>query len=94
MPANIAEQVLPGGVQLAITGKVAMPKSLVIERENLPEVVQGWLKVVGLAEEEVVELIFTEREVLLRRPSDPALRAWARGITDQYDAAFRDLLNL
>ena len=71
-----------------------MPKSLVIERENLPAVVQGWLKAIGLAEAELVELVFTEREVLLRRPSDPGLRAWARGITDQYDSAFRDLLDL
>ena len=71
-----------------------MPKSLVIERENLPVVVQGWLKAIGLADAELVELVFTEREVLLRHPSDPGLRAWARGITDQYDAAFRDLLDL
>ena len=71
-----------------------MPKSLVIERENLPVVVQGWLKAIGLADAELVELVFTEREVLLRHPSDPGLRAWARGITDQYDAAFRGLLDL
>jgi hypothetical protein len=71
-----------------------MPKVIVIERENLPAVVQGWLKVVGLAEADLVELVFTEREVLLRRPSEPGLRAWARGITDQYDAAFKDLLGL
>ena len=71
-----------------------MPKSLIIERENLPTVVQGWLKVVGLEGAEVVELVFTEREVLLRRPSDPGLRSWARGIVDQYDTAFRDLLDL
>ena len=71
-----------------------MPKSLVIERENLPAVVQGWLDAIGLREDDVVELVFTEREVLLRRPSDPGLRDWARGITDQYDRAFKDLLNL
>ena len=71
-----------------------MPKSLVIERENLPVVVQGWLKVVGLEEAELVELVFTEREILLRRPSDPGLRRWAHGITDRYDAAFRELLDL
>ncbi len=71
-----------------------MPKSLVIERENLPAVVQGWLNAIGLAEDETVEVVFTEREVLLRRPSEPSLRAWARGITDQYDRAFKDLLNL
>ena len=69
-----------------------MPTSFVIERENLPPVVQGWLKAIGLAEADLVELVLTEREVLLRRPSDPSLRAWARGITDQYDAAFRELL--
>ncbi len=71
-----------------------MPKSLVIERENLPPVVQGWLDAIGLAEADLVELVFTEREVLLRRPSDPGLRAWARGVTDQYDATFKDLLHL
>lgn len=71
-----------------------MPKTLVIERENLPAVVQGWLKAIGLAEAEVVELVFTERELLLRRASEPGLRAWARSVTDQYDAAFKDLLNL
>ena len=71
-----------------------MPKVLVIERENLPATVQGWLDAIGLAEADLVELVFTEREVLLRRPTDPSLRAWARSITDQYDAAFKDLLNL
>ncbi len=71
-----------------------MPKSLIVERENLPAVVQGWLKAVGLSETDLVELVLTEREVLLRRPSDPRLREWARGVTDQYDAAFRDLLDL
>ena len=71
-----------------------MPKSFVIERENLPAVVQGWLKAIGLADEELVELVFTERELLLRQPSDPALRGWARGIGDQYDATIRDPLDL
>ena len=71
-----------------------MPKTLVIEQENLPQVVRGWLKAVGLSEDDLVELVLTEREVLLRRPSDPSLRAWAKSITDQYDAAFRDLLEL
>ena len=71
-----------------------MPKSLVIEQENLPVVVRGWLKAIGLQDAEVVELVFTEREVLLRRPSDPGLRRWARSITDQYDSAFRNLLDL
>lgn len=71
-----------------------MPKSLLIERENLPVVVQGWLDAIGLAKDDTVELVFTEREVLLRRPSDPGLRAWAQSVTDQYDRAFKDLLNL
>jgi hypothetical protein len=74
--------------------KETMPKTLVIEQENLPQVVRGWLKAVGLSEDDLVELVLTEREVLLRRPSDPSLRAWAKSITDQYDAAFRDLLDL
>ncbi len=71
-----------------------MPKTLIVERENLPAVVQGWLKAVGLSETDMVELVLTEREIVLRRPSEPGLREWARGITDQYDAAFRDLLDL
>jgi hypothetical protein len=73
---------------------MTMPKTLIIERENLPSTVQGWLKAVGLADADLVELVFTEREILLRRPSDPALREWARGITDQYDATFRETLGL
>ncbi len=71
-----------------------MPRSFTIERENLPEVIQGWLRAVGLGEEEVVELIFTEDEILLRRPMSPALRAWARGISDKYDKAFRQIVGL
>lgn len=71
-----------------------MPKSLIVERENLPPVVQGWLKAVGLEEAELVEVVFTERELLLRRPSDPGLRSWTHGIVDRYDSAFRDLLDL
>jgi hypothetical protein len=71
-----------------------MPTSLVIERENLPPVVQGWLKAVKLEDADLVELVFTEREVLLRRPGDPGIRAWAYDVVDKYDAAFRDVLDL
>lgn len=69
-----------------------MPKTLVIERENLPAVVQGWLTAIGLEDAENVELVFTEREVLLRRPSDPKLREWANSVVDQYDKAFKRVL--
>lgn len=71
-----------------------MPRSFTIERENLPEVVQGWLRAVGLGEEELVELIFTEGEVLLRRPMSPELRAWAKGVSDKYDKAFRKIAGI
>lgn len=71
-----------------------MPKSFTIERENLPEVVQGWLKAVSLGDAEMVELIFTEGEVLLRRPASPQLREWAKGVSDRYDRAFRELAGL
>lgn len=71
-----------------------MPRSFNIERENLPSVVQGWLRAVGLGEEETVEIIFTEREVLLRRPMSPHLREWARGVGDKYDRAFREIVGL
>lgn len=71
-----------------------MPRSFTVERENLPEVVQGWLRAVGLAEEEVVEIIFTESEILLRRPMSPQLRDWAKGVGDKYDKAFRQIAGL
>jgi hypothetical protein len=71
-----------------------MPRSLVIERDNLPAVVQGWLDAVGLGKEELVELVFTEGELVLRRPLSPELRQWAEGIVDAYDREFRNLLNL
>lgn len=71
-----------------------MPRSFTIERENLPEVVQGWLRAAKLGDEELVELIFTEREVLLRRPTSQALREWARGVSDRYDKAFRELAGI
>ncbi len=71
-----------------------MPKTLIIERENLPQVVQGWLDVIGLAEADMVELVLTEREVLLRRPTDPKLREWTNSITDEYDKAFKRMLDL
>ncbi len=71
-----------------------MPKTFTIERENLPEVVQGWLRAASLDQSETVELIFTEGEVLLRRPSSPQLREWAQGVADRYDQAFRDLIGL
>lgn len=71
-----------------------MPKALVIERENLPPVVQGWLQAVGLHHEDLIELVFTEREVLLRRPTDPKLRAWANSVVDRYDKAFTQLLGI
>ena len=71
-----------------------MPRSFTVERENLPPVVQGWLKAVGLDNEEVIEIVFTEREVLLRRPMSPHLRAWAKGIVDTYDKTFREIAGL
>ena len=71
-----------------------MPRSFTIERENLHYAVQGWLRAVGLEEEEIVELVFTESEVLLRRPMSPQLRAWARGVGDKYDKTFRELAGL
>lgn len=71
-----------------------MPRSFTVERENLPSVVQGWLRAVGLGDEEVVELVFTEQEVLLRRPMSPQLRAWATSVSDKYDKAFRQLAGL
>lgn len=71
-----------------------MPKALIIERENLPIVVQGWLSAIGLENDETVELVFTEREVLLRRPTDPKLREWTNNVTDEYDKAFKRMLGL
>ena len=71
-----------------------MPRSFTVEKENMPEVVRGWLRAVGLDEEELIELIFTENEVLLRRPTSPQLRAWAKGVSDKYDQAFRELIGL
>ncbi len=71
-----------------------MPKALIIERENLPSVVQGWLRAIGLENDETVELVFTEREVLLRRPTDPKLREWTNNVTDEYDKAFKQMLGL
>lgn len=71
-----------------------MPRSITVERENLPEVVQGWLRAVGLGEEDMVELVFTEQELLLRRPMNPHLRAWASDVSDKYDQAFRQITGL
>jgi hypothetical protein len=73
---------------------LTMPKTFVIERENLPAVVQGWINAIGLEESDSVELVFTEREVLLRRPTDPKLREWAKSVTDQYDKTFKRMLGL
>jgi hypothetical protein len=74
--------------------KSYMPRSFTIESNNLPPVVKGWLKAVGLEGEDLVEIVFTEREVLLRRPLSPELRAWADAVSDTYDKAFRELAGL
>lgn len=71
-----------------------MPRSFTVERENLPDVVQGWMRAVGLEAEELVEIVFTESEVLLRRPMSPQLRKWAKGVGDKYDKTFRELAGL
>lgn len=71
-----------------------MPRSLIIETDNLPPVVQGWLKAIGIEQGEEVELVFTEHELLLRRPINPQLRDWARQTVDRYDRSFRRLLGL
>lgn len=71
-----------------------MPRSFTVERENLPEVVQGWLRAARIDSDELIELIFTDGEVLLRKPASPQLREWARGVSDRYDKAFRELTGL
>lgn len=71
-----------------------MPRSFTVERENLPEVVQGWLRAANLGDLELVELVFTESEILLRRPISPQLREWARGVSDRYDKMFRELTGI
>lgn len=71
-----------------------MPRSFTIERENLPEVVQGWLRAARIDGDELIELVFTDGEVLLRKPASPQLREWARGVGDRYDKAFRELTGL
>ncbi|ABX04317.1 MAG TPA: hypothetical protein DEF47_18695 [Herpetosiphon sp.] len=71
-----------------------MPRSLVIERENLPTVVQGWLDAIGLEHHDTVELVFTEGELVLRKPLSPELRAWAKGVVDAYDREFQSLIGL
>ena len=71
-----------------------MPRSLVIERENLPKVVQGWLDAIGLDAHDTVELVFTEGELVLRKPLSPELRRWAKGVVDSYDREFQELIGL
>ena len=71
-----------------------MPRSFTVERENLPAVVQGWLHAAKLDNNDTVEIIFTDGEVLLRRPASQQLREWASGVADRYDRAFRELTGL
>ncbi|NOK58359.1 MAG: hypothetical protein GFH27_549279n165 [Chloroflexi bacterium AL-W] len=71
-----------------------MPRSFTLEQDNLPDVVKGWLRAAQLDDTELIELIFTDGEVLLRRPASPQLREWSRGVADQYDQAFRELTGL
>ncbi|GIV98411.1 MAG: hypothetical protein KatS3mg057_3068 [Herpetosiphonaceae bacterium] len=72
----------------------SMPRSFVIETDNLPPVVRGWLKAIGLEESDLVELVFTEQELLIRRPLSPQLREWAKATVDRYDKSFRQILGL
>ena len=43
---------------------------------------------------EITERVSAEGEVLLRRPVSPQLREWARGVSDRYDKAFRELAGI
>lgn len=71
-----------------------MPRAIVIERENLPKVVQGWLDAIGLDEHDAVELVFTDGEMVLRKPLPTELREWAKGVVDNYDREFQSLIGL
>lgn len=71
-----------------------MPRAIVIERENLPKVVQGWLDAIGLDEHDAVELVFTDGEMVLRKPLPTELREWARSVVDNYDREFQSLIGL
>ena len=52
-----------------------MPRSFTVERENLPQVVQGWLRAAGLGDDELVEIVFTE----LNDPFDQEQRFLEQG---------------
>ena len=71
-----------------------MPKHFIIETENLPATVKNWLKAANLGDLEQVELVFTDREVLLRKPRSQTLRQWAEPVVEAYDKAFRRLAGL
>jgi len=71
-----------------------MPKSFLVEPENLPHVVRGWLKAANLGDVPEVEIVFTDSEVLIRKPHSESLRKWAEPIVDEYDRAFRRLAGL
>jgi hypothetical protein len=71
-----------------------MPKQLIIEVENLPAAVQGWLKAANLGDLDTVELVFTDREVLLRKPRAAKFVDWVNPVIDEYDKAFRKLAGL
>ncbi|MFM2032749.1 MAG: hypothetical protein RLZZ297_1514 [Chloroflexota bacterium] len=71
-----------------------MPTHFVVEPQNLPAVVRGWLKAANLADEPEVEIVFTDSEVLLRKPHSESLRKWAEPVVDEYDRAFRRLAGL
>ena len=58
-----------------------MPRSFTIERENLPEVVQGWLKAVSLGDEELAR-----RRAAWKAPPAPE-RGWAKLYVDHVQQA-------
>jgi hypothetical protein len=71
-----------------------MPTQFVVEPENLPLLVRGWLKAANLGDEPEVEIVFTDSEVLIRKPHSQSLRKWAEPVVDEYDRAFRRLAGL
>lgn len=71
-----------------------MPKHFTVETENLPQTVKNWLKAANLGDLDMVEVVFTDREVLLRKPRSQTLRQWAEPVVDTYDKAFRRLAGL
>jgi hypothetical protein len=67
--------------------------NLVVDRNSLPQVIEEWLKAIGVKEGDKLQMVFLPEEVIIRPESaeNTELDAWFDETAQKFDSALRRL---